>query len=82
MRDYPCNGEGVEVFVDASDTGYTKNNEAEVKALETAATKTAKFEWERCYPRRKRTEWACKWDHWGEGETCQWLCRCSDQRLQ
>ena len=39
MRKYPRNGEGVEAFVDASDTGYTNNNESEVKALETAATK-------------------------------------------
>ena len=39
MREYPRNGECVEAFVDASDTGYTDNNKSAVKALETAATK-------------------------------------------
>ena len=39
MREYPRNGKGVKAFVDASDTGYTDNNESEVKALETAAMK-------------------------------------------
>ena len=39
MKEYPRNGEGLEAYVDASDTGYTQNNESEVKALEAAATK-------------------------------------------
>ncbi|KAL8885682.1 MAG: hypothetical protein Q9215_006498 [Flavoplaca cf. flavocitrina] len=37
MKGYPRNGEGLEAFVDASDTGYTDNNQAEVEALEAAA---------------------------------------------
>lgn len=39
MKDYPRNGEGLEAFVDASDTGYTENNQKEVDALEAAAAK-------------------------------------------
>ena len=39
MREYPRNGEGLEAFVDASDTGYTENNQSEVKAVEKAAAK-------------------------------------------
>ena len=39
MREYPRNGEGIEAFVDASDTGYTENNQSEVKAVEEAAAK-------------------------------------------
>ena len=39
MREYPRNGEGIEAFVDASDTGYTDNNKSEVKAVEAAAAK-------------------------------------------
>ena len=39
MKEYPRNGEGLEAFVDASDTGYTENNKAEVKAVEIAAAK-------------------------------------------
>lgn len=39
MREYPRNGEGIEAFVDASDTGYTENNQSEVKAVEKAAAK-------------------------------------------
>ena len=39
MREYPRNGEGIEAFVDASDTGYTDNNSTEVKAVEVAAAK-------------------------------------------
>lgn len=39
MREYPRNGEGIEAFVDSSDTGYTDNNKPEVKALEAAAAK-------------------------------------------
>lgn len=38
MKQYPRNGEGLEAYVDASDTGYTENNKAEVEALEEAAT--------------------------------------------
>lgn len=37
MREYPRNGEGIEAYVDASDTGYTENNKDEAKALEHAA---------------------------------------------
>ena len=37
MKEYPRNGEGIEAYVDASDTGYTQNNKSEVEALETAA---------------------------------------------
>lgn len=37
MKQYPRNGEGLEAFVDASDTGYTDNNQSEVEALEAAA---------------------------------------------
>ncbi|KAL9119533.1 MAG: hypothetical protein Q9187_003914 [Circinaria calcarea] len=37
MKEYPRNGEGLEAYVDASDTGYTENNKAEVEALEEAA---------------------------------------------
>ena len=37
MKEYPRNGEGIEAFVDASDTGYSQNNTAEVKAVEKAA---------------------------------------------
>lgn len=39
MKEYPRNGEGIESYVDASDTGYTENNVAEVKAVEIAAVK-------------------------------------------
>lgn len=39
MKEYPRNGEGIEAFVDASDTGYTDNNETEIKAVEVAAAK-------------------------------------------
>ncbi|KAL9132658.1 MAG: hypothetical protein Q9175_006168 [Cornicularia normoerica] len=39
MKEYPRNGEGLEAFVDASDTGYTENNKSEVKAVEVAAAK-------------------------------------------
>ncbi|KAL8759208.1 MAG: hypothetical protein Q9184_003702 [Pyrenodesmia sp. 2 TL-2023] len=39
MKGYPRNGEGLEAFVDASDTGYTENNQKEVAALEAAAEK-------------------------------------------
>lgn len=39
MKGYPRNGEGLEAFVDASDTGYTENNQKEAEALEAAAKK-------------------------------------------
>ena len=39
MREYPRSGEGLEAFVDSSDTGYTDNNATEVKAVEVAAAK-------------------------------------------
>lgn len=39
MKEYPRNGDGLEAFVDASDTGYTENNKSEVKAVEVAAAK-------------------------------------------
>lgn len=39
MKEYPRNGEGLEAFVDASDTGYTESNKPEVKAVEVAAAK-------------------------------------------
>lgn len=39
MKEYPRNGEGLEAFVDASDTGYTENNQTEADALEAAAEK-------------------------------------------
>ncbi len=38
MREYPRNGEGIEAFVDASDTGYTENNKNEVESIEHAAS--------------------------------------------
>lgn len=37
MKEYPRNGEGLEAFVDASDTGYTENTKHEVQAVEAAA---------------------------------------------
>ena len=40
MKEYPRCGEGIEAFVDASDTGYTDNNLPEVEAVEVAASKT------------------------------------------
>lgn len=39
MQGYPRHGEGLEAFVDSSDTGYTENNKTEVDALEAAAEK-------------------------------------------
>lgn len=38
MKQFPRNGEGLEAFVDASDTGYTENNYSESKAIEEAAS--------------------------------------------
>lgn len=43
MKGYPRNGEGLEAFVDASDTGYTDNSRTEVEALELAATKAGEM---------------------------------------
>ena len=37
MREYPRQGEGIEAYVDASDTGYTDNNTEAVEAIEKAA---------------------------------------------
>ena len=37
MKEYPRNGEGIEAYVDASDTGYTENNKQGVEAIEVAA---------------------------------------------
>lgn len=37
MKQFPRNGEGLEAFVDASDTGYTENTYDESKAIEEAA---------------------------------------------
>jgi 3-dehydroquinate synthase len=38
MKQFPRNGEGLEAFVDASDTGYTENNYSESQAIEEAAS--------------------------------------------
>ena len=38
MKQFSRNGEGLEAFVDASDTGYTENNHNEAKAIKKAAT--------------------------------------------
>ena len=43
MKEYPRNGEGLEAYVDASDTGYTENNSEETKAVETAAEKAGQL---------------------------------------
>jgi 3-dehydroquinate synthase len=37
MADYPRKGEGLEAYVDASDTGYTDNNKKEEREMEKAA---------------------------------------------
>lgn len=37
MKQFSRNGEGLEAYVDASDTGYTENNYDEAKAIEDAA---------------------------------------------
>lgn len=39
MKSYPRNGEGIEAYVDASDTGYTDNSHPENEAIEVAAGK-------------------------------------------
>ena len=44
MKEYPRNGEGLEAYVDASDTGYTENaKEDEEKMLESAAKKAGQL---------------------------------------
>lgn len=43
MKEYPRNGEGLEAYVDASDTGYTENNRSEVEAVEAAAEKAGEL---------------------------------------
>ncbi|KAL9098897.1 MAG: hypothetical protein Q9163_005524 [Psora crenata] len=43
MKQYPRNGEGIEAYVDASDTGYTDNNSLEARAIETAAKKAGEI---------------------------------------
>ena len=43
MKEYPRNGEGLEAFVDASDTGYTDNRKPEVIALEKAAVEAGRL---------------------------------------
>ena len=43
MKDYPRNGEGLEAYVDASDTGYTESNKSEVEAVEVAAKKAGEL---------------------------------------
>ncbi|KAH7311830.1 hypothetical protein BKA65DRAFT_574434 [Rhexocercosporidium sp. MPI-PUGE-AT-0058] len=41
MKEYPRNGEGIEAYVDASDTGYTDSAQAEEERMVEAATKKA-----------------------------------------
>ena len=41
MKEYPRNGEGIEAYVDASDTGYTENPQAEEERMVEAAAKKA-----------------------------------------
>lgn len=41
MKQFPRNGEGLEAYVDSSDTGYTENNYDESVALEEAAHQAA-----------------------------------------
>jgi 3-dehydroquinate synthase len=44
MKEYPRNGEGLEAYVDASDTGYTENAKMEEeKVLEAAARKAGQL---------------------------------------
>lgn len=38
MKQFPRNGEGLEAYVDASDTGYTENNHSESVAIQEAAS--------------------------------------------
>ncbi|PBP23435.1 Dehydroquinate synthase-like protein [Diplocarpon rosae] len=41
MREYPRRGEGIEAYVDASDTGYTENPQAEEERMVEAAVRKA-----------------------------------------
>jgi 3-dehydroquinate synthase len=41
MKEYPRNGEGLEAYVDASDTGYTENAQMEEDKIVEAAAKKA-----------------------------------------
>lgn len=41
MKEYPRNGEGLEAYVDASDTGYTENAKMEEERIVEAAAKKA-----------------------------------------
>ncbi len=41
MKEYPRNGEGLEAYVNASDTGYTENTKAEEEKIVEAAAKKA-----------------------------------------
>ncbi len=44
MKEYPRNGEGIEAYVDASDTGYTENAKMEEeKVLEATAKKSGQL---------------------------------------
>lgn len=43
MREYPRNGEGIEAYVDASDTGYSETNSAAVHEIEDAAAKAGEL---------------------------------------
>lgn len=43
MREYPRNGEGLEAYVDASDTGYTESNITETVATQIAAEKAGEM---------------------------------------
>jgi 3-dehydroquinate synthase len=43
MREYPRNGEGIEAYVDASDTGYTESTETETVATKVAAHKAGEL---------------------------------------
>ena len=47
MKEYPRNGEGLEAYVDASDTGYTANNADANKALENATAKAGSLNGDR-----------------------------------
>ena len=47
MKEYPRNGEGLEAYVDASDTGYTANNADANKALEDATAVAGSLNGER-----------------------------------
>ena len=43
MREYPRNGEGLEAYVDASDTGYTESNQTETVATNIVAKKAGEL---------------------------------------